>query len=103
MWTIVQETHPGPPNYEDITKGDKPETIWALRLDRSICINSASDLNEAEDNLQEIQLVLKATQYVRYRNLIGRKVSVSGTLFDSHTGHHHKKVLLTTDQIKDNT
>ena len=98
--TVVRETHPGPPNYEDITKGDKPETIWVLKLGKSICVNQGSELNEAENDIREIQLVLKPEQYNQYHHLLGQMVSVSGTLFHSHTGHHHKRLLLTTNEIK---
>jgi hypothetical protein len=30
--TISKKTFPGPPNYESIKKGDKPETYWVLDL-----------------------------------------------------------------------
>jgi len=98
--TLVREIHPGPPNYESIPDGDKPETIWDLKLNSAICVLSSGELNAKENNETEVQLVLKQEQYNQNRNLLGQNVKVSGKLFHSHTGHHHKRLLLTTSEIK---
>src|SRR5262245_45678046 len=97
---IVRETHPGRPNYESIANGDEPETIWVLKLKKAICVLASDDINVKEKNEKEIQLVLEAEQYRRYRRLLGQRVTVSGALFHSHTGHHHKTLLLKTDDIR---
>jgi len=97
---IVRETHPGRPNYESIANGDEPETIWVLKLKNAICVLASDDINVEADNEKEIQLVLEAEQYRRYRRLLGQRVTVSGKLFHSHTGHHHKTLLLKTDGIR---
>jgi hypothetical protein len=96
---IVRETHPGRPNYESIANGDEPETIWVLKLKKAICVIASDDINVEADNEKEIQLVLEAEQYRRYRHLLGQRVTVSGKLFHSHTGHHHKTLLLKTNEI----
>ncbi|HKQ90388.1 MAG TPA: DUF4431 domain-containing protein [Blastocatellia bacterium] len=97
---IVRETHPGRPNYESIANGDEPETIWVLKLKKEICVIASDDINVEADNEKEIQLVLEAEQYRRYRRLLGQRVTVSGRLFHSHTGHHHKALLLKTNEIR---
>jgi hypothetical protein len=97
---IVRETHPGRPNYESIANGDEPETIWVLKLKKAICVLASDDINVEADNEKEIQLVLEAEQYRRYRRLLGQRVIVLGKLFHSHTGHHHKTLLLKTDEIR---
>jgi uncharacterized protein DUF4431 len=97
---IVRETHPGRPNYESIANGDEPETIWVLKLKKAICVLASDDINVKADNEKEIQLVLEAEQYKRYRRLLGQRVTASGKLFHSHTGHHHKTLLLKTDDIR---
>jgi hypothetical protein len=97
---IVRETHPGRPNYESIANGDEPETIWVLKLKKAICVSASDDINVEADNEKEIQLVLEAEQYKRYRRLLGQRVTASGKLFHSHTGHHHKTLLLKTDDIR---
>jgi hypothetical protein len=97
---IVRETHPGRPNYESIANGDEPETIWVLKLNKAICVLASDDINVEADNEKEIQLVLEAEQYKRHRRLLGQRVTASGKLFHSHTGHHHKTLLLKTDEIR---
>jgi hypothetical protein len=97
---IVRETHPGPPNYSSTAEGDEPETIWVLKLERAICVLTANDIDVEEHNQKEIQLLLNDKQYGQYRSLLGQKVAVTGMLFHSFTGHHHKTLLLTTRGIR---
>ena len=97
---IILETHPGRPNYESIPNGDEPERIWVLKLKKSICVLASDDINVKADNEKEIQLALDAEQYERYRSLLGQRVTASGKLFHSFTGHHHKTLLLKTDEIR---
>jgi Domain of unknown function (DUF4431) len=97
---IVRETYPGPPNFESVANGDEPRTIWVLKLDKAICVLASDDVNVKEDNEKEIQLVLNAEQYKRYRSLLGQKVTASGTLFHAITGYHHKRLLLKTDKMR---
>ncbi len=98
--TLVRETHAGPPNYESIRRGDKAETIWVVRLSKPICVTGTDDINVREDNQREVQLVLEPEQFKKYRKLIGHRVIATGSLFHSHTGHHHKQLLLTTSVIR---
>jgi hypothetical protein len=97
---LVREIHPGPPNYENIRKGDKAETIWVLRLSLPICVVAMDDINVREDNQKEVQLDLAAEQFKKYRKLIGQKVFATGFLFHAHTGHHHKRLLLTLNEMR---
>src|ERR1700737_3235859 len=90
--TLARETHPGPPNYESIRRGDKPETIWILRLSKPICVPGVDDISIREDNQTEVQLALEPEQFKKYRRLIGQRVVVTGKLFHAHTGHHHKSL-----------
>src|SRR5712692_911565 len=64
--TLVRETHPGPPNFESIARGDKPETIWVLRLKAAICVLAANEFDVKEDSEKEVQLALEPEQYKRY-------------------------------------
>jgi len=64
--SLVCKTFPGPPNYESVKKGDKPETSWFLDLTEKVCINedkAEPDLNPKESGIHEIQLVLRPEQY----------------------------------------
>jgi len=100
--TLVRETLPGRQNYESVASGDAPETIWVLKLKAPICVLAANDINVREDSETEIQLVLEHGQYDNYRRLLGQAVTITGKLFHSHTGHHRKRLLLTTNEIKKN-
>ena len=105
---IRRETFPGRPGYEDINKGDEPETYWILHLDRPVRVNAWSDVYEegefdtTEDRVDRMQLVFvkQKNEYELYRKLLGKHVVVTGTLFGSHTGHHHTRVLITVNSIK---
>jgi hypothetical protein len=100
--SLVRETHPGRPNYESAVSGDAPETIWVLKLKNPICVLAANDIDVSENSETEIQLVLDQGQYNKYRSFLGQAVTITGKLFHSHTGHHHKRLLLTTSEIKKN-
>jgi hypothetical protein len=100
--TLVSKTFPGPPNFESIRNGDKPETYWLLDLPAAVCINEDKvepDLNPAQEDVREIQLVLKSEWYKQHKALLGREIVATGTLFGRHTGHHHTSVLLTVHTL----
>jgi hypothetical protein len=93
--TISKKTFAGPPNYESIKKGDKPETYWVLHLSSPICTQAAAD-NDAESGVTDLQLILTEKQYRLYRKFAGRKaaVTIKGKLSHAVTGHHHTPVLM---------
>jgi hypothetical protein len=96
--TLVRQTVAGPPNYRDIRKGDDSETIWILKLESQICVDEDKgrpDLNPSQKNVRKVQLVLNNEYGERAKSLQGKRVVATGTLFGSHTGHHHTPVLLT--------
>lgn len=103
--TLVSRTFPGPPNYESIEKGDEPETYWILKLTKPICVNGnpKDEINNATVNdVMLIQLVFlgEGNEYNRYRDLLSKKVGVTGSLFLGHTGHHHTDILIDVKDIK---
>lgn len=98
---VKRVTFPGRPNYESIKNGDEPERYWVLFLPKPICVqgNEKDDPDsETEKGVKEIQLIIK--NYDRYRHLLGKTVSVSGSLMHAITGHHHTSVLLQVDEMK---
>jgi Domain of unknown function (DUF4431) len=100
---IVRKTFPGPPNYESVHLGDKPETTWLLVLPKSICVDqdkNEPDLNAAQKGVVRIQLVfLEPKRYRECAGLVGKRVIATGTLYGAHTGHHHTPVLLTVGRL----
>ena len=101
--TISKQVVPGPPNYESVRKGDKPETIWILTLDKAVCVTgNTDDVNEPEQNVTDLQLLLQPNHFAQLRRMTGPKVQVVslGKLFHGHTAHHRTKVLLDVKEIK---
>lgn len=96
--SLVRETYPGPPNYESVAKGDEAETGFYLRLARPVCARNGTDETEISlDSVAHIQLVLDSAQYAGLSSSLGQEVSLRGTIFSSHTGHHHAPLLLVPD------
>lgn len=88
---LVQHTYAGPPDYESVTKGDAPITVWKLQLDERICVDA--DTRYPREVIQiEIELALTPEQYRQYRPLLGQKVRVRGEL--KHGGASHQKPLV---------
>lgn len=89
---IKAHTFPGPPNYENIEAGDRPETSWILKPDQPICVEANPDIEweNYEVDVSAIQLVFRAAS----PELKSSHVQVQGTLFHAHTGHHHTNVLM---------
>jgi len=92
---LVQRTFPGPPNFESVENGDRAETGYYLQLDPEICTRAAKDDDTGDhDGVKAIQLVLSGPQYDALRPKLGARVTLSGSLFEAHSGHHHTPVLL---------
>jgi hypothetical protein len=89
--TIVRHTYAGPPDYESVTKGDEPRTVWVLQLDERICVEANARYPRELIQL-EIELALTPEQYGRYRQLLGQKVRVTGEL--QHGGANYQKRLV---------
>ena len=93
---LVRKTFPGPPNYESIAKGDKPETGFYLELARPICTVASADseINQSVSGVHLVQLVLDQAGYDRLRPGLGHVINVRGKLFAEFTAHHHAPLLL---------
>ncbi|AMB45482.1 hypothetical protein Y590_11235 [Methylobacterium sp. AMS5] len=93
--TLAIKTYPGPPNYESVAQGDRPETVLVLLLPKPVCIEAnkadASGLDEAVSGVRAVQLAATRKQLGVSS---GQKVRVSGTVFAAHTGHHHTPIVM---------
>lgn len=100
---LYRKSFPGPPNYTDINKGDEEEVYWLIKATNSFCVNEAEDTWEGKlINQSEVQLVMNPELdfYKTKKYLMGQKVSVQGTLFPQHTGHHKTDVLITVESLE---
>ena len=102
--TLNYRIFPGPPNYEDVRKGDTPEPTYILKLEEPICATGDEfvDQNVKFDRIQIFPESGKAGQALwrDLRGLIGQRVVVAGTgAFGSHTGHHHAALMLPIERF----
>lgn len=101
--TIELMTYPGPPNFEDCSKGDVPESCAILRLQVPICVlgDPNSDINsENERDQGHLQLVVSEAvpSFSQFAN--GGRYFLRGTLSHGHTGHHRTPVLMVVQAIR---
>ena len=99
---LVIQAKFGPPNYGEQPKTDQRVRVPVLVLaDRVSMLPSKEEGHDAQPvySVREIQLAF-ADSGTNYKNLIGKNVVVSGTLFHAHTGHHYTDVVLTVRSIE---
>ncbi len=96
---ITLQTFYGPPNYGENPDTDSRETQAILVLPKPICVStSPSTYDAAEKNQRKVTLVPpQGVDFSRYK---GKNVSLSGTLFHAHTGHHRTPVLMEVKTIE---
>jgi Domain of unknown function (DUF4431) len=84
-----------------ITIDEKPHQFPALQLHKPInvlCAPNEADC-QPETGIRLLHLVLRAPQMAHFKKTKGKSISVRGTLFHSHTGHHFTSVLLDVESI----
>lgn len=87
--TLGQKVFPGRPNYESIEKGDEAEKVWILTVSTG---NSQEDFQlVAESGAQRINELL-------HQN-IGKRITVTGTKWAAHNGHHHTPYLISVKAV----
>src|SRR6478672_9306523 len=103
--TLNYRIFAGPPNYEDVRKGDTPEPTYILTLAEPICA-SGDEFVDPRDKFSQVQIFPEssdkaATALSRdLRRWIGKRVVVEGTPpFGAHTGHHHAPLMLPITRI----
>jgi len=99
--TLSYRVFPGPPNYEDTKKGDKPEPAYIIKLDAPICA-TGDEFLDSKQNFDRIQLLMDdssqagRTLWQGLRKLDGKHVLATGKSgFGAQTGHHHAPLLMT--------
>lgn len=95
--TLVRTVFPGPPNYESVERGDRPETYWTLNTKDPIkCAKGSADWGKKD----QFQLIVSGDFYKENEKYLGSKVSVTGKLVYSETGHHHTPIMINVDFMK---
>ena len=96
--SLITRTYAGPPNYESIERGDRPERPFIVVLDQPICVDGdpTSDINtESVANVTEVQVGAEE----ELDAMVGRHIKVLGTLFAAHTGHHNTSVQMRASRL----
>ena len=95
----------GPPNYEDVRKGDTPEPTYILTLAEPICANG-DEFVDPRDKFDQVQIFPESSDKAApalsrdLRRWIGKRVVVEGASpFGAHTGHHHAPLMLPITRI----
>jgi hypothetical protein len=99
--TLNYRVFPGPPNYEDIKKGDKPEPAYIIKLDSPICA-TGDEFLDSKETFDRAQILMDdsspagRTLWQGLRQMDGKRVLVTGKSgFGVQTGHHHAPLLVT--------
>lgn len=97
--TLIQQTLPGPPNYESIKDGDEAITYDYLRLDQPF----ECDTTGESESVPLVQLILMNKNkpgYAELAPLLGKEVILTGKMMYAQTGRHFTPVLLILDNVK---
>lgn len=94
------EVFPGPPNYESVAKGDAAEPAWLLLLDKPICVEDGGQFADPSHHFDNVH-VYSADRRVqaRFEALNGKRVTLKGSGFPAHTGHHHAPLVVEVSAI----
>ncbi|MBK8246697.1 MAG: hypothetical protein IPK85_04780 [Gemmatimonadetes bacterium] len=93
---VIARVYPGRPNYESLAKGDEPDSVIVLRVTRPVCVRHGSADRSVRTNVRELQLFLTREDFLKARSLVGRAVTLSGTIAEAVWGWHHLPFLFHT-------
>jgi hypothetical protein len=103
--TLNYRIFAGPPNYEDVRKGDTPEPTYILTRAEPMCA-SGDEFVDPRDKFSQVQIFPESSGKAvpalsrDLRRWIGKRVVVEGASpFVAHTGHHHAPLMLPITRI----
>jgi hypothetical protein len=94
---LGQAQFPGPPHYKDPDRGDKLQGFLFLKLPKPVCIDvdpAKPDLNMSQQSLDLFEIEANQEMYENYKELVGKQVHLTGTLFGAIGFHHHTPVVI---------
>ena len=100
--SLREHTFPGPLEFRSISGGDIPERQWILHLERPISVRAASsdELNYTVENAREVTLVvLSRYEHLPWKELLNKRVRVTGTLRSAFNAHHHTDLSILAESI----
>jgi Domain of unknown function (DUF4431) len=100
---LIQRTLPGPPNYENIARGDRPQVVDLLILDAPICTIADYKDSPNSDAFQDrdtIQVRRTESTWREVRRLTGQRVVVTGTLAEWALGPDRTPVVIDPTEVR---
>jgi hypothetical protein len=100
---LVQRTLPGPPNYQSVARGDRPQLVDFLILDAPICTVADykdSPNTDAFQGQDTIQVRRAAATWSAVRRLTGSRVVVTGTLSEWALGPDRTPVVIDPTDVR---
>ena len=94
---LIQRTLPGPPNYQSIARGDRPDIVDLLILDAPICTIADykdSPNTDAFRSQDTIHVRRAEATWHDVRRLTGHRVTVRGTLAEWGLGTDRTPVVI---------
>lgn len=98
--TLTFQIFPGPPNFEDVKKGDKPHPAYILQLNKPICLTD--DAFAGEDvSASQIHLMTDSENIEsELRGHLGQPVNLNiSRAFAQHTAHHKAPILAYVETV----
>ncbi len=91
--TLDYVVYPGPPNFEDVQKGDTPEPNYVLRLAGAICLKG-DEFADPKSMFRSVQVVETATAHGQLKRYLRKAVTLTLTQqIAAETGHHHEPLV----------
>ena len=91
----------GPPNYEDVQKGDTPEPNYVLRLSEPICLTGDPGFADTIGTFSTVQVVGMKVTTPQLRAHLHRRVTLTLTdAMAAETGHHHEPLVAWVTSVR---
>lgn len=100
---LIQRTLPGPPNYQSIKRGDRPQVVDLLILDAPLCTTpdyKDSPNTDAFQGQDTVQVRRAEATWREVRRLSGRRVVVTGTLAEWALGPDRTPVIIDPTEVR---
>src|SRR3989442_5714967 len=100
---LIQRTLPGPPNYQSIARGDRPQVVDLLILEAPICTipdYKDSPNTDAFQGQDTVQVRRAEATWREVRRLSGRRVVVTGTLAEWALGPDRTPVVIDPTAVR---
>lgn len=94
LGVVTEELYFGPPGWGEDKGNDQKIHQWILHLNKSLTCIQDADTDKQNWNV-DIQLIMyDKNGYKTKNNLLGKEVTVVGTIFLAQTAYHMTSVLL---------